>query len=558
MPNPLKQFTKYLPKLNSSGSFFFNPVSPSEIELEIMTIPKNKAHGLYSLPIRILRSAQHIISLPLSIIINKSLECGTYPSKLKLAKVIPIYKNDDESDPSNYRPISLLSVFNRIFEKMMYYRLKCFLEKCDILNDSQYGFREKRSTEHAILDIISQIENNMDKKVYSCGIFIDLRKAFDTVDHSILLQKLNHYGIRGTVNKWFASYLIGRQQTTQIGVKNISKKEVILSGVPQGSVLGPLLFLIYINDISNSSNRFKFYLFADDTNLLYADKNLKLLETVVNAELCNIYDWLIANKLSLNIKKSNFVIFRPRQKKVNHQINLRMFDHHTNSYISLERKEFIKYLGVLIDETLSWGHHIAHIASKISKSIGVISRLRHFVPLSTLKHIYRSLIQPYLLYGIVAWGQAAKIYRDKILILQKRALRLMYFGDYRSHAIPFFVSSRFLPLDMLYFKSVAILMHDITNNLSPPNISNLFTYQANIHSYETRSSSRGDYFVKSSRLDIQKKAFSRNGVRIWNSLSCEMRRLSKYNFKSKIQDLLLQRLSKRDDYIDLSNLIAQL
>ena len=141
--------------------------------------------------------------------------------------------------------------------------------------------------------------------MYSCGIFIDLKKAFDTVDHSILLQKLNQYGIRGTVNRWFASYLVGRQQTTQIGVKNISKKEVILSGVPQGSVLGPLLFLIYINDISNSSNRFKFYLFADDTNLLHADKNLKLLETIVNAELCNIYDWLIANKLSLNIKKSN-------------------------------------------------------------------------------------------------------------------------------------------------------------------------------------------------------------------------------------------------------------
>ena len=133
-----------------------------------------------------------------------------------------------------------------------------------------------------------------------------------------------------------------------------------------------------------------------------------------------------------------------------------MFDHHTNSYISLERKEFIKYLGVLIDETLSLGHHIAHIASKIRKSIGVISRLRHFVPLSTLNHIYRSLIQPYLLYGIVASGQAAKIHTYKILIFQKRALRLMYFGDFRSHAIPFFVSSRFLPLDMLYFNLVAI------------------------------------------------------------------------------------------------------
>ena len=187
-----------------------------------------------------------------------------------------------------YRPIPLLSVFNRIFEKIMYYRLKSFLEKKNIFNDSQYGFREKRSTEHAILDIINQIENNMDNKMYSCGIFIDLKKAFDTVDHLILLHKLDHYGVRVVTNNWFASYLLGRQQTTQIGAKNISKKEVILSGVPQGSVLGPLLFLVYINDISNSSDQLKFYLFADDTNLLYADKNLRELEIKVNTELSKI------------------------------------------------------------------------------------------------------------------------------------------------------------------------------------------------------------------------------------------------------------------------------
>ena len=234
---------------------------------------------------------QVLVRVSLTMLINKSIEYGTYPSKLKLAKVIPIYKSGDESDPSNYRPISLLSIFNRIFEKMMYNRLKSFIEKCNILLYSQYGFREKRSTEHAILDIINEIETNMDKKLYSCGVFIDLQKAFETVNHSILLRKFNHYGVRGIINDWFASYLVGRQQTTQIGPNNISKKEVVLSGVPQGSVLGPLLFLIYINDISNSSDKLKFYLFADDTNMLYADKNLKSLESTVNAEIFRVYNW---------------------------------------------------------------------------------------------------------------------------------------------------------------------------------------------------------------------------------------------------------------------------
>ena len=335
MPNSPVPFTAYLPTTNIPGSFVFDPTSPSEIELVIMQTPLDKAYGLYSCPTRILRCARHIISRPLSVMINNSVSQGVYPSKLKHAKVTPIYKGEDNTDPGNYRPISLLSIFNRIFEKVMYNRLKPFLDKHDVLYKSQYGFREKRSTQHALLDIVSQIQSNMDRGLFSCGIFIDLKKAFDTVDHSILLNKLQHYGIRGIINEWFSSYLTARTQVTQIG-HNISDKANTLCGVPQGSVLGPLLFLIYINDIYNSSDKLKFHLFADDTNLLYADKNLKSLETVVNTELTKIHNWLTANKLSLNIKKSNFVIFHQFQKRLNYQVNLKIFDHNTNSYISLE------------------------------------------------------------------------------------------------------------------------------------------------------------------------------------------------------------------------------
>ena len=554
MPNLQREFFDYLPKSRNADSFFFNPVTQTEIESEIMNTPLNKAHGLYSFPTRVLRSARHILSHSLSVLINKSVEHGIYPTKLKLAKVIPIHKANDESDPSNYRPISLLSVFNRIFEKMMYIPLKSFLEKFSILYDSQYGFREKRSTEHAILEITNQIQTNMDRKLFTCRIFIDLQKAFDTVDHSILLKKLEHYGIRGIVNDWFTSYLTSRKQITEFGPSNISKKATVLSGVPQGSVLGPLLFLVYINDICNSCNRMKFYLSADDTNLLYSDKNLKSLESTVNDELCKLYDWLIANKLSLNIKKSNYVIFRPRQKNVKYEVNLKIFNHHTNSYTSLERKSYVKYLGVLIDENLSWKHHILHIASKISTSIGIIARLRHFVPLNTLQHIYRSLIQPYLLYGITAWGRADKIHRNKILCLQKRALHLMFFGDYKAHAVPFFISSSLLSLDLLYFKSVAVLMYDVSNNTSPPQISNLFNYQHYIHSHNTRSSTRGNFFLEYSRLDKLNMSFSRNGVRVWNNLSNETRQMPKVKFKRNIHNMLLQKLSEANEYIDLLDL----
>ena len=204
---------------------------------------------------------------------------------------------------------------------------------------------------------------------------------------------------------------------------------------------------------------------------------------------------------------------------------------------------------MLNDENLSWKHHISHIASKISISIGIISRLRHFVPLNTLCHIYKSLIQSSLsrLYGIVAWGPADKTHRNRLFHLQKRALRLMFFDEFIAHAIPFFVSSNLLPLDFLYFKSTAALMHDVFNNLTPPHIFNIFTYQANIHSYKTWSSSIGNFYVEYSRLNSQSKSFSRYGVRIWNRLRNEMHNLSKHKFKVKLHtcNILLQNWPKQ-------------
>ena len=205
---------------------------------------------------------------------NKSISTGIYSHLLKHAKVIPVYKTGDETHPRNYRPTSLLSVFNRLFEKLMYKRLRSYCEKNGIFFSSQYGFRDNCSTQHAILDILNKIQSKIDAKLFSCGIFVDLKKAFDTVDHSILLHKLNHYGVRGIINTWFSSLLSKRSQSTQIG-STVSNKEEIDCGVLQGSVLGPLLFLIYVNDIYRCSQIFDFYLFADDTNLLYSDKDLK-------------------------------------------------------------------------------------------------------------------------------------------------------------------------------------------------------------------------------------------------------------------------------------------
>ena len=302
-----------------------------------------------------------------------------------------------------------------------------------LLSSSQYDFRQAHSTEHAILDMVESIRTNMDKRLFSCGVFIDLKKAFDTVDHKILLDKLNYYGLRGIDNQWFSSYLTNRTQTTEIN-SFISDKEVVSCGVPQGSVSGPLLFLLYVNDIQYCSRKLKFFLFAD---VLYSHENLKTLELIVNIELNNLFNWLTANKLALNRKQSNFVIFRLYQKRLNYLLQVNIFDNEENKNITLEHKNCIKYLGLLIDENLSWKNHIYTLTTKINKTVGLIAKLRHIVPNRTLLDIYKSLIAPNITYGLTSWGTASKTLLKNIPVLQKRVLRLIHFAPVREHAYHF-------------------------------------------------------------------------------------------------------------------------
>ena len=279
----------------------------------------------------------------------------------------------------------------------MYKRLYKFLEKYEIPYALQFGFRSNHSIDHALVSLTEAIKNALDNRKFGCGIFLDLQKAFDTVNHNILLSKLEHYGIRGTALEWFKSYLSERKQYVSVNGANSSYPNVTC-GVPQGSVLGPLLFLIYINDLPRSSPKLAFYLFADDTNIFCEAENLDMLQKVVNKELKKVKMWLDVNKLSLNIGKTNFFIFKSPKHSTHQTMNIKMGNQ------PIKNTCYVKFLGILLDENLTWKYHLTEISKKLARTCGMFFKVRHYFPIDVLIHLYNSLSSPFLQYGISVWG----------------------------------------------------------------------------------------------------------------------------------------------------------
>ena len=429
-----KHFSSYLKKRNEN-SLFMTPTSPQEIINVIESLNTKKSNGPQSVPFKILDVLKPEVSSILSKLFNLSLQSGIFPSILKTVNVLPIYKNKGSPlSVNNYRPISLLSNIDKIFEKIVKERLLNFLKLNNIIINKQFGFRNKHSTLHALMSLTENIRKNLDKGNYSCEIFIDLQKAFDTVDHKILLSKLDHYGIRGVTNAWFESYLNDRTQSVFVN-NSISSKIKIKYGVPQGSVLGPILFLIYINDLLNSIFFSDVFHFADDTSLLYSASSLSKIRKSLNLDLKSLQNWLNSNKISLNALKTQVVLFRHQNKPLNYDLRLKI------NGVKLQISSFVSYLGVQLDCHLNWNLYTENLSLKLRRCIGILSRLRHSCPKSVLVSVYNALFFSHVSYACQVWGQNTPPNLDRIIKLQKSALRVITFSDFRQPSKPLYIKS---------------------------------------------------------------------------------------------------------------------
>ena len=371
------------------NSFYFRPIS-SNVVRDILNSFKDKSCSINQIPTSVYKFISNLISPILCSLINRSVFTGRFPECLKTAKVVPLFKSGERTNPKNYRPISVLPFLSKVFERAVHAQLYSYFEKKAILCNNQFGFRRGKSTLQSCAGYLQYVYDALDNDRNVVSIFLDFQKAFDSVDHQILLRKLYHYGIRGFMHCWLGSYLEGRTQFVNVLDQNSSMCNMSY-GVPQGSVLGPFLFLVLINDLPNTSDNLSFNLFADDSTISYSfgPHELSNVSDVLNSEIQVVYDWLCANKIKINVDKTKFIVFSYRQRLSLSNIRI--------GSSTITQTNSTKFLGLYLDENLKFNCHVDHISRKISKSI---------------------FVYPYIVYVIECWYAAPNYLVDRIRVLQ--------------------------------------------------------------------------------------------------------------------------------------------
>lgn len=505
------------------------PSNENEVMTLIKSLDSKKSCGPDNFPASVLKRNVGIFSQILCQYFNLMLLTGEYPDYLKIAKVIPVFKAGDPEDCNNYRPISTLSVFNKIFEKLLVNRLVKFLTKHEILYKFQYGFRQGSSTQTAILELVDDIIKEVDSKKSVGALFLDLKKAFDTLDHRILLKKLEMYGIRGVAHDIIKSYLSNRKQYVAINGERSSYQSIGV-GVPQGSNIGPLLFLLYINDLGKLQLNGTPRLFADDTALFYPNKNVNIIINSIEADLGVLKNFFDANLLSLNISKTKYMIFHSIRKVITDHVHPRL------GHQVVEEVNCFKYLGIKLDPTLSWIHQINHVEKKLAPLCGMLWRVSTFVPRHVLLKFYFAYIHSQLNYLVSVWGYASSSSLNKIRTLQNRCLKTIFKKPLLYSTLQLYSDSshNILPLNYLRDYQTLLFVHNLQNN---PNMHHNITLSSAPHSHLTRQNDHLRSELASTNLGQRRITFI--GPTKYNTLPFDLKQITSLPiFKVRLKQFL--------------------
>ena len=539
IPLSNKHFYEYLGDPCNENFVFAN--MNHDIILDAMSKLNSKnSCGPDKISTNLLKFVAPNLLIPLTHLFNLSFKTGFIPPCLKTALIKPIFKKGDTDKFTNYRPISLLSPFSKLLEKVACSQIMRYLNKFKLLYEHQYGFRRGHSTEHPVVHLLDRIykafENPSGSK-YTLAIFIDLTKAFDTCSVEILLSKLNHYGFRDVANLWFKNYLTGRTQFTSVRGENSSLRD-ILCGVPQGSILGPILFILLINDLPNASKFFSL-LYADDTTLEMSSQNLIELYLDAKIELDKIADWFRANKLTLNISKTKYILFRDKSQYVDFSgLNLSIENEEIERIGEDCKEKFFKFVGVHLDEHLTWQYHINHVRGKAASANYALSKLRNLLPMNVKYTIYNSLFRSHIEFNILCWGRSQ--YKDihKITTLQKRAVRYIANLKYNSHTGIYFKKLNILKFNDLVKLNQANFMYRYVYNKLPSSFDNFFDKLNNFN----RSLS---FVLPKINKNEHKLLPSFALIKTWNDVSLDLRRKKSLNsFKKHFSSALLENYDK--------------
>lgn len=515
----------------TENTMFLSTVGPAEINSIIKNLKNKNSYGIDEMPPALVKQCADELTLPFYLLVNQSFEEGRFPNYLKKAVIKPIHKKDSKSDPTNYRPIALLPTASKIFEKAMCNRVYSFCEKYKIFNESQYGFRKNHSTVLAVYNFIQEAINMINKKEYAVGILLDMTKAYDKVQFDILLNKLQGIGIRGKSYEWFKSYLENREHQVEIEYYNEYEKQIqyirsdskqINASIPQGSVIGCLLFIIYINDLPSIINE-PCVLFADDISVLTSCQDNTNLTEILKSILNKIITWMTEHNLELNFNKTKIMSFHPRQKT---PLDITFI----YNGAKLETVKEFNLLGLSIDTNLNWKSHIQKIKSKLSKFAYALREIKKTTNLTTALVTYYAYAYAWLNYGVILWGNSTDA--PTLFTLQKRLIRILANIDDTDSCKPHFQEHKLLTLPCIYILEMCKF---VKNNQK------LFTTREQIQTnYTLRHKNRLN--LPGSKLKIHSTSTLVMSVKIYNKLPDAIKNEVKFNiFINKLKQLLIRK-----------------